>query len=353
MSGAEVAAIALGTAVAKAACGVWLGDHKLAATLGGDVIDAVSKKLTSARAERHFRRVWDQAAELVAERVEPLVEREYADLPENERIAALDAVRDTFERAALTEADLFAQDLDAVFLHRHLQGQDPERTRRAGLSAGGSALYELLLRECCAYTIEVARTLPQAGMNGVAELLRRDRQILDDLRTVLERLPARRGVGDFERDYLQLVANRLDRVELFGATLSQASRRYPLSVAYLNLMVAGEFSLNRPETPMNSAITEATASAARVDEVLASTRRLFIRGQAGLGKTTLLQWVAVHSARGSFTGPLTEWNGMVPFFVPLRRYAAGELPAPESFLAEVGRCRRSRISPAVTAWGLA
>lgn len=40
-------------------------------------------------------------------------------LPEHERLAALGAVIDTFQAAALTERDLFAQDLDASFLDRY------------------------------------------------------------------------------------------------------------------------------------------------------------------------------------------------------------------------------------------
>ncbi|MEV6243622.1 NACHT domain-containing protein [Lentzea sp. NPDC051838] len=66
-------------------------------------------------------------------------------------------------------------------------------------------------------------------------------------------------------------------------------------------------------------------------------RRVFIRGEAGLGKTTLLHWIAVRSALGDFPEGLADWNGTIPFFIPLRRYAGRELPAPEQFLDEIGR----------------
>lgn len=340
MSGFEVAAITLGTAVAKTACGVWLGDHRMTATVGASLVDLAAQRLTSAREQRRFRRLWEQAAELVADRVEPLVEREFRGLPDNERRAAVDAVSATFDGAALTEDDLFAQDLDAGFLDRQLRGQDPGRAAVAGLSEAATALYNLLLRECCAYAIELVRTLPSAAMTGLGEVLRRERQVLDDLQEVLERLPARRGLSDFARDYRQLVANAYDRVELFGASLAESSRRYPLSVAYLSLTVSGEFTIRRPgdglELFRDSSAPETTL-AARVDDVIASTRRLFVRGQAGLGKTTLLQWIAVQSARGSFPERLTDWNNTVPFFLALRRHAGGELPAPERFVAEAGR----------------
>ena len=241
MNGLETAAIVLGTAVVKTACGIWLGEHRLANEIGNSAIDRAVQRLTGPTEQRRFRRIWDEAAELIAARVQPLVEAEFRDLPANERTAAVAAVAATFEAAVLSEADLFRQDLDAGFLDRHLRSGDPDRPSRAGLSAAGTALYDLVLRESSAYAIEVVGTLPGADVAGIKELLRRDRQILDLLDTVLTRLPARRGVVDFERDYRQLVGNRLDRVEFFGATLTESSRRYPLSVAYLSLAVSGDF----------------------------------------------------------------------------------------------------------------
>ncbi|BCB87703.1 ATP-binding protein [Phytohabitans suffuscus] len=326
-----MAAISLGAAVARAACGVWLGDHRLASAVGNSVIDLAAQRLTSAREQRRFRRIWDEAAELIADRL--LTLRELHDLPANEREAAIDAVRDTFEAAALTEDDLFKQDLDAGYLDRHLRAQDPERATRAGLSGAAVRLYDLMLRECSAYAIEVAQAMPGSGLAAMAELLRRDRQILDDIRVMLDRLPERRGVRDFERDYRQLVANRLDQVEFFGATLSESSRRYPLSVAYLSL------------TARAAQAPDDLRAADPVERVLARSDRLFVRGQAGTGKTTLLHWVAVQSARGSFPDRLASWNGTVPFFVPLRRYAAAELPPPEGFLREVGRHIAEEMPP--------
>ena len=105
------------------------------------------------------------------------------------------------------------------------------------------------------------------------------------------------------------------------------SRRYPLSVAYLSL----------------TAVSDSTSSASayitvgrRIEDLLASTKRLFIRGEAGLGKTTLLQWIAVRSAERDFPEPLHAWNETIPFLLPLRRYNNRQLPAPEEFLEEVG-----------------
>jgi len=345
----ETITIGLGTAVAKTACGILLGGSQLGAEISGNAIDIAAQKLQGVREQRRLRRFWDNAAEVVADRLEPLLEKEFRDLPENELAATVQAVQDTFDRATLTEQDLFAQDLDAGYLDRHLRGQDPDVVRRAGLSEAGSSLYDLLLRQCCAYVIEIVQALPGAGTAALTEILRRERQLIDDLRTVLERLPERRGVADFERDYRQLVTKRLDQVELFGVTLADSSRRYPLSVAYLTLSVSGDFTIQRPGErplfPMDEPGPTATSPLARVDDVLASSRRLFIRGQAGLGKTTLLQWIAVRSARQDFPERLAAWNDTVPFLVRLRQHASGDLPAPEQFVTEVGRHIAAEMPP--------
>ena len=77
------------------------------------------------------------------------------------------------------------------------------------------------------------------------------------------------------------------------------------------------------ETVMKSVIS--------VDEALAHSQRLFIRGLAGSGKTTLLQWIAVTSASQSFKKPLENWNDTLPFYIRLRSCVQSGLPAPEAF----------------------
>jgi hypothetical protein len=347
LSGLETAAFVLGTAVAKTACGLWLGDHKLANEIGNSFIDHAVTRVTGLRKQRQVERIWEQIADLVADRVQPLVESEYRTLPEHERIAAIDAVQDTFVAAGLTERDLFRLDLDAIYLDRHLRSGDQGRSDRAGLSADATALYNRLLRECCLYAIELVHGLPAASAAGFEELLRRERQILDTLAELLTKLASQPGVAEFEGAYRQAVRNRLDRVEFFGASLTGPSRHYPLSVAYLSLTVSGDFprppadpmleSIGRLIDTMRDRPRSEGVGATRVEDVLASSRRVFVRGQAGIGKTTLLQWIAVRSADNSFGDRVADWNNTVPFLIPLRRYAQTELPAPADFLGEVGK----------------
>jgi predicted NACHT family NTPase len=67
-----------------------------------------------------------------------------------------------------------------------------------------------------------------------------------------------------------------------------------------------------------------------LDEVLAEGRRFLVRGEAGFGKTTLLRWIAVQSARKKLSGLLEPWNWRVPFYFQLRDLAP-TTPTPEDF----------------------
>ncbi|MEV1119854.1 NACHT domain-containing protein [Actinosynnema sp. NPDC049800] len=328
--GLEVALIPLGASVVRSALKLWLGDKSITAAVGGTGVDLLEKRLTGALDQRKLRRMGEQFTDAVVERVQPIMDTEYRRLPEHERLAAIEAVRETFERAALDDDDLFAADLDARRLDRHLRARAADALD--GLPADGVQLYGLLLRECAGYVIEIARELPPFGPSALTEILRRETEVIAGIRDVLARLPQRRSSTDFSYDYRQLVARTLDQVEMFGATLSEASRRYPLSVAYLSLTADGR-------------ATDHFTPGRRVEDLLASGDRIFIRGEAGLGKTTLLQWIAVRSAQRDFTEPLTRWNDTVPFFVPLRRYADRELPPAERFLDEVGRHIADEMPP--------
>lgn len=69
-----------------------------------------------------------------------------------------------------------------------------------------------------------------------------------------------------------------------------------------------------------------------MEDALSGASRTLLRGEAGAGKTTLLYWLAITAARHGFTGPLSEWNGSVPFLVKLRDHADRTLPEGDELL---------------------
>lgn len=320
----STAALTLGTQVVKSACRLWLGDG-FAGSMSDAVADLLKDQVPDAIQRSKLKRMFDGFAETVAERARRAGDRQWQRLPENEREAAILNVAETFEKATLTDAVLFAVNLDARLLETHLRRYVTGRLAAWGMSEQGSQYYDYLLRECCSYLLEIKKTLPPFTSEALTELLRRSSAIEQQLADVLERLPARQSMtGDdgFETDYRRQVAHELDYMNMFGASVFERNRGYRLSIAYISLLVA-----------------DGTATAAdqfqgvAVESVLAESSRVFFRGEAGSGKTTLLQWLAVSAARREFSAELSAWNDLVPFFIRLRQLAdVARLPGPEDFL---------------------
>ncbi|MFE5624157.1 NACHT domain-containing protein [Streptomyces virginiae] len=74
------------------------------------------------------------------------------------------------------------------------------------------------------------------------------------------------------------------------------------------------------------------------DQALADNPRVLLRGEAGSGKTTLVQWLAVTAARQDLTPQMEYLDDRIPFVLPLRTLTRhGErLPAPRDFLTAAG-----------------
>ena len=333
--------ISLGAAVVKSACKLWLGDPRYADDMTSELVDLFAGRVSSRFDQRKIGRFFDDCTDIVAKRLVALLDAEFGAVPSYEREAAVLAVRETFAATRLTDEALFHADLDARLVERQLRPAAAVILPNALLSEGGEEIYWLVLRESCSYLVEVVTTFPKFSSGALTELLRRETAVLDTLSRVLDRLPERRGVGDFAADYRRAVVNKLDRMELLGVTLADANRRYPLSIAYIDLSV-----LRRPgrregrlviRSGTESGDSLAGTGGLRPESVLSRTHRALVIGQAGSGKTTLLQWLGVRSALGDFSGSLTGWNDMVPFFIPLRRYVKRSLPAPEEFPLAVGR----------------
>ncbi|WP_328447352.1 NACHT domain-containing protein [Amycolatopsis sp. NBC_00438] len=321
MSGLEVSAIALTTAVVKAAAKVWLGDRTIAADASAKVFDLLEKQVTGLNDRRKLRLLFTNLESRVADRLLPFLDIEYRALADNERTAAVEAARETFDRAALTDEDLFATDLDAAFLYRYLLRTVPGVPHEFALSSDAIELYEHVLRESCAYLVQVTSTLPRFQEGALIEILQRETEILETVRKVLAALPERRSQDDFAADFRRQVVTALDRMALFGAGLADATRLYPLSVAYLSLNVTADRD---------------GMAADRIEQVLPRTRRILLRGEAGSGKTTLLQWLAVQCASRRLQD-VEGWADLEPFLLRLRRFSRSQLPTPEQFLGEVGR----------------
>ena len=341
----EVAAVSVGVAVMKNVAQIWIGDDPILSAMA----DAGSKGLEG-RLNDHFNRrkvvrFIEECVDIVATRLLRSLKVEIRDLDKAEVEATTLAVADTLEAAQVDLRAVIAADFDPRRVEESLRNYAAEQLRRAHLSEGGEQLYRYLLRECCQYIAQVMVNMPTTGTESIVELLRRQSTVLEQLKHVLDQLPDHRSISDFTTDYARVVSIVLDRMELFGVRLHEKNRSYPLNIAYLGLSVKRILAdpYSRPTGPALSPNatwsdtlgTSSSIESVPVEDVVANKIRFLLIGEAGSGKTTLLRWIAVQAARRKFQGPLSNLNGTVPFYIPLRRYVGQTLPSPETFIDSV------------------
>lgn len=333
MALAEAITIAVGTSIAKWITKTWLGEG-LPAEVAGSLTDLIGQRVPDFFSRRRLERQFDQVAEVSGEKLAALVELKFRNLPDNERLAAVDAAADSLD-VGLRQTSVMALDFDPIKVLAAVRAADPDRANRAGLSPAGARLYEMILEESCNYVAEVSSTLPALPTTASIELLRRNTALIDLVNEVYRKLPdpdshrreAKDRAADFEVSYRRFITRTLDRLELFGISVSELSNRFSLSVAYITLSVKSRSHDTVGETNERDYL--------RVDNAIGPESRIFVRGEAGSGKTTLLHWLAVKAARQEFTGPLEGWKGAVPFFLQLRRLDPDRLPAPSEFLRHI------------------
>ncbi|WP_089114744.1 NACHT domain-containing NTPase [Streptomyces sp. SS07] len=312
MSGTEVALLRLATTVAGAAAKALLTPRPGA----GLVPDPVRPLPRPAKPDR--------LAKVLAGRMS----ESYADLPEHERLAALTSVQDTLAAGVLDTDRLFALELDPERLRAELSAP------ASGLSERALDLYEDLLGRCCAHLVEQLTAHPSFAARAAVEQVRaagRTRELVAEVR---DRVGPRPDAADleFEGRYAEFIANANARVELFGLTLGRSAGGWPLETAYIGLEVSGEYgAVDR------LGLDHPVRTTVRIEQALGERDRLLLRGPAGSGKSTLVQWLALNAARQSFGSELADWNRCVPFVLRLRAFTAQEsLPAPADFLRAAG-----------------
>ncbi|WP_432098481.1 NACHT domain-containing protein [Streptomyces sp. WAC 04229] len=243
------------------------------------------------------------------------------------------AVKDALARTLARLGEITVEDYEAV-------GLGPERFARAlrtdvplspyGLSEGGLLLYERLLHTAA---LHILNFLTQRSTYVARQQTVQTQQLarlVQGVDVLLERLPSQSAEdAGFEERYADHVTARHGTLTIYG--LDAGTREWPLDTAYLSL------EATRPQAGRDGHRDTAHPTGA-AEQVLAGQDQVFLRGVAGSGKTTLVQWLAVTTASRVYDHGLTHLIGRVPFVLPMRRIVrpGAELPFPGDFLRAVG-----------------
>ncbi|MFF0203094.1 NACHT domain-containing protein [Streptomyces sp. NPDC005017] len=258
------------------------------------------------------------AAQLVAQAVDSPGEPPF---PADERHAVTEALG----RRLIALGDLDMDDVQAVRLgRRELAARLRAAAPADGLSADAEHFLDSATEWACLHILEFFTRRSTFVARTLVEQTRGQADLIAKVDALLARTP-RPAASDtaFERRYLPYVADRHDHLTIYGLDLRDSPDRWPLEVAYLSLEATGPGQDVPFEEPEPAAPAHIPA-----EQALRDHDRVLLRGDAGSGKTTLVQWLAVTAARDT---------GEIPYVLPLRtliRRAA--LPAPADFLTAVG-----------------
>ncbi|MFD5316951.1 NACHT domain-containing protein [Streptomyces sp. NPDC127098] len=228
---------------------------------------------------------------------------------EDEVLTAAELLTRTF--AAL--GDLAMDDVQAVRLGHE------EFARRIAIA--DEPLYRRVLDAACLHILNFFTQRSTFVARTLVEQSRRLDHLSRAVDLLIERVPSRSAEdAAFEERYARYVQHEHGRLTIYGLDLHQ-SREWPLDDAYLSLETHGD-----PD-----------AAPQRAERALAGHERVLLRGLAGSGKTTLVQWLAVTAARQDLGAGMPHLIGRVPFVLPMRTLTRDRrrLPDPDQFLTAV------------------
>lgn len=266
-----------------------------------------------------------------------------------------DAVAHALTRTLHSLGDLDIDDVQAVALGPEALAAKLERaagqqTRRL-LGEDAGRFHDRLLVTACAHILRFFSERRGFAARTQIEQSQEIREINQKVERVLERLgPLLRqeAEGDeaFEADYGASVARRQSQLTIHGVDLDDpGGGNWPLESAYLTMDAVpsrGSAEAAPHGGPGDAADRDGPdeEEAGRpVEAAFSDHERVLLRGVAGTGKTTLVQWLAFNTARQNGEDSLPpHLLGRVPFVLPLRNLTGknAQLPRPVDFLSWSG-----------------
>ncbi|MEU5028965.1 NACHT domain-containing protein [Streptomyces milbemycinicus] len=255
--------------------------------------------------------------------------------------------------------DLAMDDVQAVQLGPERLAKDLRQA--AGrpddqLSLAASRLYDLLLHTACLHILHFFTQRSTFVHRTLVEQSGQLTDLITKIDILIERIPSQSAEdAGFEKGYADFVQKKHGTLTIVGIDLSHAEASWPLDAAYLSLeaiapardraatALGGEVAaLGGEATLLDGEVTVAPEAPVPADQALSGHSRVLLRGVAGSGKTTLVQWLAVCAARQEPPRGMEQLIGRVPFVLPLRTIARQEtFPTPDRFLAAVHNPRHS------------
>lgn len=181
-------------------------------------------------------------------------------------------------------------------------------------------IYERMLEHTSHIVKNTYIKLPEFTTLGIKRLNFIMDEIVDKIDDLLEQMEKVNQIvvdkdekaGNFERNYRNQIISKNSYINLFGAGgLGREYKRYPLSIAYVELEL----------------VDEMYEKEIILEKIFGKSKNIWIFGEAGSGKTTFLQWIAVKSAEND--NEIKGLRNTIPILIELRKYDSNKISLKE------------------------
>jgi hypothetical protein len=317
--------LSLGPPVAEHLYAAWRRRRGKTAQNTAGLRELIAQDVQNQLAARRIERDITWLGEYVVETLQPVFELDGSRFSANQLSAVVEALRQTLTSAGISPEFLIEQRLDPLLVVKaYLDGSD---AFTKGLSPTEMEFYEACLTEMVRRMIAVADQLPGLSGSFMHDVLRSQSLIIDHGRKILQELQQlaehnRRQdaylVDNFNLTFRSAVLHRFTELYILGLDDDDTGFRLHIDVSYMTVRADATRSRSHTTTKSVSDIPS--------EDLLRRSKRLLLRGHAGSGKTTFLQWIATKSVSRGFIDQLRNFNEYVPLFVRLRDYYGKELP---------------------------
>ncbi|WP_306316807.1 MULTISPECIES: NACHT domain-containing NTPase [unclassified Streptomyces] len=256
-----------------------------------------------------------------AERVSP------QPLPVEEHPAVAQALARSFTAMGeVTMSDAEAVAMGPTGFTEHLRSRSRDAAR--DLSADAAATYGALLTVSVTQFLRLLEQRPGFAARVHDEQHRHLAEHAARVDQLLSRFPERDDAdAAFEERFGEDTATQYNQLTIHGIDLPHTPGSWSLHSAYLDLHC---------EPDPADALRAPNPAPVPVTQALSGKTRVLMRGDAGSGKTTLMQWLAVTTLMDELPDWLAHMRHRVPFLVSVRRLPPDGFPPPSDLLVAIG-----------------
>lgn len=286
----------------------WARDSKI---LSANIVDAEQFAqqfgLTIWEAKK-FNRSIDEFIDIIAE---DFIKEFGSQMTDNERKdAILIQIQKDIKKICISESKLISEIFNPEDLRNLIMCQsEKERETWSDVEVG---LYTNCVRYIAKVGMDFISKLPSFAPTALKIIIQRQDEYYNDLHNILMDIHSMTSLiksvdttyQEYESTYREKIIEKYSKVELIGAGLNNARSvtRYDISSAYVALSCANgdEYS-----------------DEIELSQVFTYNNVVWIKGEAGSGKTTFLQWVAVCAAKNEYQ-KIDNIRNTVPIVIELR-----------------------------------